>query len=279
MSGDDEPLDAIVVELYACSPAEFTAARTERAKKEGGALGRRVAKIRKPVVSAWVVDLLAREGHLADALELGGALREAQESLDAGELARLGRQRRQLVAALAQTGAELAGTRGVAVSAAARDDVAATLNAALIDADAAAAVATARLAKPLEAGGAGDVDLGDALSGSAPAAVAAAAAPDDELAERRARRAAEQEAREAERAAERADREQADTAARRDRAQERVDRLRDRVEALRRDLDRAEADAESAEAELTELEQTATEAVAVARAASQRARAARERVD
>ena len=51
--------------------------------------------------AAWAVDLLARDGQLAEALELAGALREAQDDLDGAELARLSRQRRALVAALA----------------------------------------------------------------------------------------------------------------------------------------------------------------------------------
>lgn len=269
---DSDALDAIVVELYALPPAEFTAARTARSREADGALAAAIAKIRKPVVSAWVVDLLAREGHLADALELGEALRTAQDDLDAAELARLGRQRRQLVAALARTGAELAAGRGVAVSAAALQDVEATLNAALIDARAASAVASARLVGPLEASG--DVDPAEALSGSTPTA-SAPSPPDDELAERRARREAERATREAERDAERAerDRAQADTA--RERARERAQRLQERVEELRRELERVTRESETADAALQEAEDAARTAAAAARSAARRAEAAR----
>jgi len=269
---DTDALDAHVVELYALPPADFTAARTARAKDAGRPLAPRITGIRKPVVSAWVVDLLAREGHLADALDLGAALREAQDDLDAQELARLGRQRRQLVAALARTGAGLAAERGVAVSAAAQQDVEATLNAALIDEDAAAAVATGRLAKPLDA--AGDVDLADALSGSVPTA-SAPATPDDELAERRARRDAEKAAREAERDAERTEREQERAETARERAQERADRLAERVDGLRSELERVERESADADADLEAATRTAAEAAAEARAAAGRARAAR----
>ena len=161
--------------------------------------------LRKPTVAAWAVDRLAREGQLAEALELAGALRDAQDDLDAAELSRLGRQRRALVAALATQAVELAKDAGVAVSGAARDDVEKTINAAVLDAAAAAAVMTARLVKPLEAGAFEPDDLAEAIGGSVPGV--AAPAPRDDLAERRARKAAEKAAREAERAANEAERE------------------------------------------------------------------------
>lgn len=269
---DNDALDGIVVELYALPPSEFTSARTARGRDADAALAARIAKIRKPVVSAWVVDLLAREGHLADALELGEALRAAQDDLDAAELARLGRQRRQLVAALARTGVELAVGRGVAVSAAAQQEVEATLNAALIDAVAASAVASARLAKPLAASG--DIDPADALSGSTPTA-SVPSPPDDELAERRARRQAEKAVRDAERDAERADREQAQADAARERAGERAQRLQERVEDLRRELERVAREADAAQAALEEADRAARDAATAVRAAARRAEAAR----
>lgn len=276
MADDTDPLDAIVVELFAVPPAEFTAARTARAAQAGAPLAARIAKIRKPVVSAWVVDLLAREGHLTEAMELGTALRDAQDSLDAAALAGLGRQRRQLVAALAQTGADLAHERGVGVSAAARADVETTLNAALIDRNAAAAVATGRLVAPLAAG-ADAPTVAASVSGSAP--VAAAPAPEDDLAERRARKTAAAEAREAERAAERADRDRADADAARSRAHERLDRIRARVAALHDELRSAEDEAQRAESALADLERAAVDAAERARTATARAAAARARLE
>lgn len=269
---DSDVLDAIVVELYALPPADFTAARAARGAQEDGALAARVAKIRKPVVSAWVVDLLAREGHLTEALELGAALRTAQDDFDAAELARLGRQRRQLVAALARTGADLAAERGVSVGAGAQQDIEATLNAALLDPVAASAVASGRLAKPLDA--AGDVDPADALSGSTPTA-SAPPPPDDELAERRARRQAEKAARDAERDADRAEREQTHAEAAREHAADRALRLQERVEELRRELERVAREADAAAAALEEAESAARDAAAAARSAARRAEAAR----
>jgi hypothetical protein len=277
---DDESdaFDQIVVELYALPPSEFTAARAARAKGAGGGLAARVRRLRKPVVSAWAVDLLAREGLLTDALELGAALREAQENLDARELGRLGQQRRQLVTALARQAVTEADKRGVAVSAAAQTDIEATLNAALIDPDAAEAVRTARLAAPIEAGEVGELDLTETVSGSLQPAPAPAA-PSDELAERRARRAAEQAARDAERAAERAERESEQARSKRDRAQERFGRAHERVEGLRNDLQRAEAEEADAEKEVAALTKVWKAAVVKARSTADEARVARERLD
>lgn len=277
-AADDDAFDAVVAELYAVVPAEFTAARAARANEAEAPLAARIRKVRKPVVAAWVVDLLAREGMLADALDLGAALREAQENLDAGELARLGQQRRQLVSALGRQAAAEAEKRGVTVSAAAQSDIESTLNAALIDADAAAAVRTARLAAPLEAGAAGDLELADAVTGSVPEA-APAPAPTDELAERRARRAAEQALRDAERAVERAERDRAQAETKHERARDRAGRLAERVEALRAELERAESDAADARADLADAERAAEDAAGseqAARVAVDEARTARD---
>ena len=104
-----------------CHPEEFTDARNARAAASDRALAARVKALRKPTASAWAVDLLARDGQLAEALELAGALREAQDDLDAAELGRLSRQRRSLVSALATQAVDLARDRGVTVSAAARE--------------------------------------------------------------------------------------------------------------------------------------------------------------
>jgi len=283
MQADDadapDPLDEIVAELYALPPSEFTAARTERARGADGELAARIRKVRKPVVSAWAVDLLAREGMLTEAFELGAALREAQESLDAAELARLGRQRRQLVTALARQAVAEADKRGVAVSAAAQADVEETLNAALIDARVAAAVLTGRLTAPIDAGEAGDVDLTGVVSGSVPSAPAEPSAPADELAERRARRAAEQEAREAERISDRAERERAQAETRRDRARARAEHLSERVEAMRAELARVEAEAADAQADLDDASARFAEAVEHARGAEAAAKKARAALD
>lgn len=273
----DAGLDEIAAELYALTPAEFTAARNARAAASDPALAKRVKALRKPSVAAWAVNLLARQGQLADAIELSAALREAQEDLDAAELSRLGAQRRQLVAALAKQAVGLASDAGVTLSAGARDEVEKTVNAAVMDAAAAAAVLTARLVTTLEAGDIDPAALADAVGGSLPGAVEPARR--DDLAERRARKAAEKAAREAERLANEAERELARVEARRAKAQERVDHVRERIDDLRRDLAALEADAAAAEQKLDTIEAERRDAASRARAAQEESDRARRALD
>jgi hypothetical protein len=284
MKGMDDPgapaeaeLDAIAADLYAMPPAEFTAARKAKAGASGPALAKQVTALRKPTVSAWAVNLLARDGQLADAIELSAALREAQDDLDAAELSRLGRQRRQLVAALAKQAVGLAEDAGGTLSAAARDDVEKTINAAVMDAAAAAAVLTARLVKALEAGDIDPAALADAVGGSLPGVVTPP--PRDDLAERRARKAAEKAVREAERLANEAERELARVDARRDKAQERVDHVRERIDDLRRDLAALEKDEQAAVDKLDAVERERSDAAARARATAQESARAQAALD
>lgn len=269
-------LDAVAAELYALPPDEFTAARNVRANQADRPLAAQIKALRKPTAAAWAVGLLAREGQLGDALELSAALREAQDDLDAAELNRLGRQRRALVTALAAQAADLAAAKGVTVSASARTEVEKTINAAVMDAAAAAAVMTGRLVRTLEATGLEPVDLTDAVGGSVPGVPDAPAPSRDDLAERRARKAAERELREAERAAGEADRELAKIDAKLAKARERTDHLRERVDDLRAELARFEADAEKAEAAATDLEAERTEAAERAQSAARATERARK---
>lgn len=278
MAKDAEDLDTIARELYALAPAKFTAARNARAGLAAPALAKQVKALRKPTVSAWAVNLLTRDGQLADAVELSAALREAQDDLDAAELGRLGKQRRQLVAALAKQAVDLAEEEGGTLSAAAREDVVTTINAAVMDAAAAAAVLTARLVKPLEAGDIDPAALADAVGGSLPDAIPAPPARDD-LADRRARKAAEKAAREAERLANEAERELARVDARREKAQERVDHVRERIDDLRRDLAALEADEQAAAEKLEVVERERADAAARAREAAKESERAQRALD
>ncbi len=276
---DAAQLDAIAVELYALPPDDFTSARNARAATADRSLAARVKTLRKPTAAAWAVDLLARDGQLAEALELAGALREAQDDLDGAELARLSRQRRALVAALATQAVDLAAERGVSVSASARADVEKTINAAVMDAAAAAAVMTARLVRPLEASGFDAVDVSDAVGGSLPGVPDAPPPTRDDLAERRARKEAERAVREAERAAGEADRELAKIDAKLTKARERSDHLRERIDDLRAELARFEADAEKADRETQRLDDERTDAAARARSAERDAEKARKSLE
>ncbi len=270
----DLTLEDVAAELYALPLDAFTRERNARAAAIGDeALARGIRSLRKPSLAAWVADLLVRRarGELDEALELGAAMREAQEELDADALAELAKRRRALVSALGRRAVALAEEQGVTVSRAAAEEVEKTLNAAMRDAEAADALMTARLVRALDVVGFDPVDLDGAVAGAVPAR--AAAAPRDDLAERRVRKAAERAAREAAQTAGAAERELATADARVGRARERADRLHERAAELRDELERIEAEAERADAETAAMESSRDEAAKRAKAARKRAAA------
>ncbi|MCK6068353.1 MULTISPECIES: transposase [Microbacterium] len=272
-------LDAAADALYGLPPAEFTAARNERAASATGALAKRIKALRKPSVAAWAVNLLVRDGQLADALELSQALHEAQDELDAPELAKLGKQRRALVAGLARRAGALARDAGTPLSRAVLEEVELTINAAIVDAAAGAAILTGRLVRTVHADGIDAADLVDAVAGSVPGVPDRPAPGRDDLAARRARKAAEAAARDADRAASEADREAARIEGKLAKARERADLLHERVDDLRAELARIERDADAADEKVTDLQDEHTQArdrAKTAARAAQRARAAVE---
>jgi len=273
---DSDRLDEVASALYATPPSAFTAARNARAAEAGGDLGRRIARLRKPTAAAWAVNLLVRDGQLAEAVQLSAALHEAHDDLDVDELSRLGRQRRQLVAALARRASDLAAEAGAPLSAAMTDAVQKTVNAAIVDDTVAAAVLTGRLVTAVDLAGLDAEALSTAVAGSHPAEVPAPA-PRDDLAARTARRAAERAVREAERLRADADRDAAAAERRLAQGRERADRAHERVDALRAELSRAASDADAADVDLEARESahtTAREAVRRAAEAVAHARAA-----
>ncbi|MFG1710219.1 hypothetical protein ACFLIM_44320 [Nonomuraea sp. M3C6] len=140
--------------LYALPPSEFTAAREAeaRAAKDAGdvRLSRDIAKLRRPTVSAWAVNLVAREhpGELAQLLEVGERLRTAWQEQDAGALAELTQRRGEVTAKLGRLI-----RRDGELSPAAGAEVDQTLEAAVVDADAADQVRRGNLVKPLNYSG------------------------------------------------------------------------------------------------------------------------------
>lgn len=272
-------LDAVADALYVLPPAEFTAARNARAAAETGELATRIKALRKPSVAAWAVNLLVRDGQLAEAVELSQALHEAQDDLDAAELGKLGRQRRALVAGLARRAAALAGDAGTALSRAVVDEVEVTVNAAIVDAAAGAAILTGRLVRTVHADGTDPAELADAVAGSVPGVADRPAPARDDLAARRARKAAEAAARDADRAASEAEREAARVEAKLTKARERADLLRERLDDLRAELARIERDADAADDTVGRLEEESAQARVRAKTTvreAERARAALE---
>ena len=153
----------------ALTPDEFTATRNRRAadarthgEKE---LAASIRSLRKPSTAAWAVNLLVREQSeaIGQLLELGRTLRAAQAELDSDALRQLSGQRRVLVGALGKQAAALAKRSAHPIGEAAVTEIENTLNAAMADAGAAAALKTARLTRALDSIGLEAVDLTDAV--------------------------------------------------------------------------------------------------------------------
>jgi hypothetical protein len=126
-------------ELYEARPEEFTARRTElaaAAKKQGDAdTAKQISAARKPTTAAWVVNRIAlRDSDVRTRLAgLAERLRDAHTAMDGNRIRDLSAEQRRLVDDVARAAfeeAELADP-----SAALRDDVTGTLQAAIADPD------------------------------------------------------------------------------------------------------------------------------------------------
>jgi len=165
-----ENLAQVADALYGLDPAEFRAARDERASQARAAGDRElddaISKLRRPTVSAWLVNRLARQtpDEVGRLLELGESLREAQQTLAGDRLRELSAQRRQLIRELTQEAKRLAAQARRQVSDQAEREVEATLEAALADPAAAAAVQSGRLTTGLAYAGMGGIDMAGAVA-------------------------------------------------------------------------------------------------------------------
>lgn len=142
-------------ELYALPMAEFTSARDARAKavkKDDPKLSAAIKTLRKPSVAAWALGLLVRRqpDQVEQLLQVGAALRSAQDSLDGEQLRALTRQRRQLTAAVTAQLRGLAADHGQRLTDAVADQVEQTLTAAMLDEDAGRAVRSGLLVTALQ---------------------------------------------------------------------------------------------------------------------------------
>ena len=95
-------------ELYGLTPAEFIPRRdalAAEARKAGDrALAAEIKKLRRPTTGAWLANVLARQrrDQVAQLLDLGAALRQAQASLATSELRRLSQERHAVLSELEQ---------------------------------------------------------------------------------------------------------------------------------------------------------------------------------
>ena len=261
-------LASIADELYGLAPAEFTAARNAKVRDVKDAadkeLAARVQELRKPSPAAWGVNLLARHraAELEQLAQLGASMREAQAELDRAELGELTRQRRQVVAALARQASALAAEAHHNLTTSVVEEVAQTLQAALGDPAAAAAVRSGRLVRPLESVGFEEVDLTDAVAAPDASMVStprpeSRKAPVRDLAAVRAAKEAEKRADEADAEVKRIDRRIEQVEDGRDRLETKLAELEEHVRAIEEEIRDAGRDARALHRDRDKAERSA----------------------
>lgn len=257
-------------ELLLVAPRDFVAERTARqraVRKDDRALATAIGKLRKPAPAAWVIDLLAHDGAVDDAVDLGPALRKAQADADPDAIRSLRRQRAEVVDALAQAGADLASDAGHPVTPAVLEQVRSTIEAAMADPHAGAAVRSGLLVTALESVGFDAVDLDGALADpdAVPDAWSGSDAPPIPISQARGARKASRASRPAQRDAPEPDAEpepKRDPAADRKAARQAETAARTESRDADAALDTAEADLEQAEERRAELERALEQAEA-----------------
>jgi hypothetical protein len=154
------------IELYQLPPSAFIAARNARAKGGDKTFAAAVRPLIKPSPAAWLAGQLSRqyENEFEQAISTGTELRDAQGADDRSRITELDKQRRALVTELVDRARAIASDAGVKPSATVMNEVAQTINAALADDDAAAAVRSGLLVRALQSTGLEPVDLDRALA-------------------------------------------------------------------------------------------------------------------
>ncbi|SEE10900.1 hypothetical protein [Ruania alba] len=267
-------------EIYAVPPEEFVATRDGCARQLDASgshdAAAQVRGLAKPVRAAWAVNVLVRRmpERVAQLTDLGRALREAHERMDAVDLRELTVRRRTLVTTMVRELRSLCRELGPDLSGATCTQVEQTLVAGVADEQIEAAVLSGLLVRPFGPGGASTAQVRDATAVPGATGVRPTAqrpgsplvvVPDPEPPARRAtsadRRAAAAEVRAAQRRVQRLE-----SAA--ERAQEGVAsyqaealRLRAEIEELRRRAFDLEHQAERADRELHRADQTRSDAV------------------
>jgi hypothetical protein len=247
-------------ELYGVEPEGFMALRAElaeAAKADGQpAVAKQIAALRKPTRAAWTLNRLSRV-HPEAAGRLAGLAADLQRGGDGVRLRELTQARSRLIDELTRQAFAAAGLP--APPASLREDVIATLGAALADPGVAADLAAGTLVRAVQWAGFGLVPLVPGPPASSPPASSssrkekpAAAPPEDELARRRQQKilAAEQavaEATQAASSAARAEQELEDTV--RD-LEAQLEQARQELAEARRQAYRAESRHQRAIAEL-----------------------------
>jgi hypothetical protein len=156
----DDLLASARAELYAAEPGDFMRLRTEladAAKADGqAAVAKQIAGLRKPTKAAWTLNQLSRARPEA-AQRLAALAAELQRGGDGARLRELTQARSRLIDELTRQAFAAAGEP--APAAALREDVIATLGAALADPEVAAGLAEGSLVRAAHWAGFGMVPL------------------------------------------------------------------------------------------------------------------------
>ncbi len=179
-SVDRERVSEAADELYSADPEVFTARRKELAAQARAAGDKQAAKqiagLGKPTRSAYLVNHLVRSDPSVSArlTELSGQLHAGEAALDGAGIRKLSIARRELIDALVREAIARAGDPPP--SAAVREEITSTFNAALADREVAAQVAAGTVLRAASWAGFGP-GIGTAADPAAAFQLGAAAAP------------------------------------------------------------------------------------------------------
>lgn len=150
-------LREVAGELYSVAPADFIARRNAAAAGADRSTAQQIKTLRKPSASAAAINALTREHPdlVGDVLQIGSRMRDAFASRDRAEIRALTQERQRLLQRA---------TEGLDLSPAVQREVEETLQAAVIDPAAAAAVRSGMLIRALESTGLEQVDVSDAVA-------------------------------------------------------------------------------------------------------------------
>jgi hypothetical protein len=163
-------IESVADELYGLEPEEFIARRSElaaEARQSGDRqLATEIGKLRRASVAAWLMNRLARlhTAQLDKLSDFAGRIRAAHHGLKGDELRKLSGERQRLLGALTTFIETDASTAERPATDAVLQQVRQTLEAAIADEDAEAAIRSGRLTTALSYAGFGDVDLSNAVA-------------------------------------------------------------------------------------------------------------------
>lgn len=281
-------LQEAAAELYSADPDEFVERRKDlvaRARAAGEtSAAKQIAGLRKPTKSAWVINQLVRSAPEVpnELASLGYELRAAQGSLDGAAIRELSQRRRRLVETLVRRAFAAAGLDSP--PAALRDEVTATLGAALADPQVAEQLAAGAMARVAHRDGLGSPDQAELALAAPPsggrikdaASHAPEARPAKLTAEERAQARAEAKARAAEEAAAAREGRRQEALAGAEQAVADADRAADAAGATEQEL---EDSVQQLEESLADARRRLTETRLTARRARNAQRSARRELD